>query len=540
MTTTIDTQGVPTAPPLATPIERELVTVDEVRAHVDRPAHVLGAVTAEGVAVARLLVRLGCTEVVLHDTRARDTLRVPFRQTHGAFDRAEQDELWRELTPLLDAGRYEDAALTGIAPGDTLVLGQGWYLDADVRPRVLAAIDAVGNDGLVTSMTELYAAFLRGPVAGITGTNGKSTTVALVNHLMTVAGVAHEVAGNERSNRQFLPDVLEVPADRPTLLELSNRQLLQVDWSPQVAAITSLTPDHLEEHGGAAGYAAVKARLFSRQAATDIAIANSDDPAALAAAETSPAAQAGRLVRCGIDRDGLDTPPTPAVRWEPNLSGPQRLVATDVPTLSGAHVSTDIAIRDDVPLAGDHNLRNVAVAVAVALALGVAPDSIAPALRRFSGKSLRLESVGFAPTGAEVYSDIKSTSPEATVAALDALAAPGRSLTLIAGGDDKGLSYTALAHAITSGGVRLLLVPGTASDLLAAALEATGTHFEHANELGEALDRALDGSTTGSVVIVSPAAAGFWTQQLAGKASLRALLRDRGVEAETTDQTAGA
>jgi len=496
------------------------ITRDELLALRDAPVHVIGGASAEGIAVLRLLLALGFSDVVVHDMRERGELRKAFRTTHGAFARQEQDELWAGLEPVLDAGRYAGEYLAGIEDAQLVVLGQGWYLTADNRARLVAAIPPTAR---ITSMVDLYFALHRGPIAGVTGTNGKSTTVALIEHLLRTGGVPHRTAGNERSSRQFLPEIDDVPAGTWGLLEVSNRQLLQTSRSPQVAAITALTPDHLDEHGGLGGYEETKARLFRNQHASDVAIANADDPRALAAAMTSPAAQAGRLVRCGTGDHQ-----SPSVTWRDGV-----LIAQDVPMRDRdgggvRHGTVVVASSADLHLPGVHNLRNAAVAVAVALACGVDPTRLAAGLRTFKGKALRLQHLEDVD-GVSVWSDIKSTTPEATVAALDALG--GRRVVLIAGGDDKGLDYGPLAQAIVASGARTLAVPGTATDKLereVARIDAsTPDTFRRVDGLEQALDQAFELAASGDCVIVSPAAAGFWTSQLQGGASLRSLVRRR-------------
>jgi UDP-N-acetylmuramoylalanine--D-glutamate ligase len=137
---------------------------------------------------------------------------------------------------------------------------------------------------------------------------------------------------------------------------------------------------------------------------------------------------------------------------------------------------------------------------------------------------LRLESIGEIDD-IEIISDIKSTTPEATLAALDALS--GRRIRLIAGGEDKGLDYSALADALARCDVEIWLISGSATDLLTTELARHGVDWHPADDLAMALDQAIEGSTSGDAVIVSPAAAGFWTSQLEGKPTLRALVRQR-------------
>jgi UDP-N-acetylmuramoylalanine--D-glutamate ligase len=504
------------------------ITRAELLALRDAPVHIIGGASAEGIAVLRLLLAFGFSDITVHDMKERAELRKAFRTTHGAFTRAEQDELWEQLTPTLDRGCYGAEYLRGIGSAQLVVLGQGWYLDAENRSRLAGSIP---QHARVASMVGLYFELHRGPIAGVTGTNGKSTTVALAEHLLTVGDVPHRTAGNERSSRQFLPEIDQVAPGTWGLLEVSNRQLLQLQRSPVVAAITALTPDHLEEHGGLAGYQGTKARLFEHQHPTDIAIANADDPAALAAARRSPAAKAGRLVLCGTGDH-----PAPSVTWRDGV-----LIAEDVPMADGDGVRngpTVIASERDLTIPGEHNRRNAAVAVALALACGADPTALAAGLRSFQGKALRLQQLDTVD-GVDVWSDLKSTTPEATIAALDALR--DRRVLLIAGGDDKGLDYAQLAKAIVAQGVRTLAVPGTATDKLVrelGRLDAVDEDvLERVDGLETALDRAFELAASGDCVIVSPAAAGFWTHQLQGATSLRTLVRRRASALQEVERT---
>ena len=505
----------------------QFVSRDELIAMRSRTVHVIGAASAEGVAVMRLLVSLGFTSVVPHDMRERALLRKAFRTTHGAYTRQEQDAIWEQLAPLLDRGHFGDAYLTGISAGDVMSLGQGWYLEPGNRAQI---VDAAREVSIILSMSSLYMALINGPVAGITGTNGKSTTTAFVEHCFDVAGTAVSVAGNERSSRQFLHELDSAAHDHWALLEVSNRQLLQLTVSPQVAAITALTPDHLEEHDGFAGYVAAKRRLFAHQHARDIAIACADDAEACAAASSGPAE---RVLACGTGEHV-----GPGVRWVDGM-----LTAIDVPvhdTAGGGIWSGNIAHRTDVQVRGEHNLRNLAVGAAVALACGIDPAHVGTAIATYVGKSLRMEHLATLD-GVDIWSDVKATTPEATVAALDALFDSAadtqpRHVHLILGGEDKGLDYSLLARAIDRYNVTAWAVPGSATNAIIAARahSDTATQLHEVDHLEAALDAALARAAAGEAVIVSPAAAGFWTTQLQGGASLRTMIRRRSRDTGNT------
>lgn len=500
-------------------------TRDQILGMRGLPTHIVGAASAEGVAVLRLLLSLGFEEIVVHDMRSRSEIRKAFRTTHGAYSRVEQDEIWERLRPTFDQGKFEEKYLEGIDQAALVVLGQGWYLDPSNREKIR---QAVTDKALITSMVDLYFSLHRGPIVGITGTNGKSTTVAMVEHLLAAAGIAHRTAGNERSNRQFLPEIESISPDTLALLEVSNRQLLQTSHSPHVAAIVSLTPDHLDEHGGMAGYEQAKQKLFDHQKAGDIAIVNADDERAMAIVASAAYSTGAKIIRCGIrNHTG------PSVLWRDGV-----LVAHNLGLGIGEGRSEDVVIAslDDVRVPGDHNLRNWSVAVGVALACGAGPDLLGSAIATFEGKSLRLEKLSVID-GVEVWSDLKSTTPEATMAALDALD-DGR-IMLICGGSNKGLSYGPLASTIAGrqGDIQIFAVPGSASDELECELmsvdeDLCSAKFKRVADVETALDEAFGVAVSGDRVMVSPAAAGFWSSQLQGRSSLRSLIRQRATVPE--------
>jgi UDP-N-acetylmuramoylalanine--D-glutamate ligase len=474
------------------------------------------------------MIQLGFSNVVLHDMRPREELARAFRTTHGAWSRAEQAQILEELIPALEGGRFGGDYLTGIESGAIVSRGQGWYLDTANRAKIETMLPAEVE---LVCMTELYMALARGPIAAITGTNGKSTTVELADTVLRQAGVSHVTAGNERSSKQLLSTFADPKVGRQVLLlEISNRQLMQVADSPQIAAITALTPDHLDEHGGWDGYRRVKESLFARQ------LPETDDgsgPVAIAAARDENTVHAalagpGRVVLCGdqaaidqvwlANRDSLTGRAVDHVVWESDqLALVQHVEAPE-------RRETILASIDDLNVSGEHNRSNVAVGVAVSLELGVSSGQIAAGIRSFTGKSLRGEQIAdFA--GIPVISDIKSTTPEATIAALESCA-PKRPI-LLAGGTNKGLSYASLADTIIATGARVGLVPGNASDALETELAARAgadriTHFDRVND---ALEWAGTTATDGDAIIISPAAAGFWTAQLQGGPSLRQMVR---------------
>jgi UDP-N-acetylmuramoylalanine--D-glutamate ligase len=333
----------------------------------------------------------------------------------------------------------------------------------------------------IWSEIELAYLFLSGGLIGITGSNGKTTTTTLIEHILKNAGFTTNLAGNIGTP---LISCVEKTNDKSiTVVELSSFQLELIDtFRPNISVFLNLTPDHLDRHHTLEAYGAAKARIFENQTEADSAVLNADDPA------TTPYA-----------------PSKPHVYW---FSRKQRVA-------QGAFVrENEIMFRregteelvlklQDIPLAGAHNVENVLAAVAATRLAGADPASIAKGVRSFAGVEHRLEFVAEIG-GVRYYNDSKATNIDATLKALDSF--PGRIL-IILGGKDKDSDYTVLQERLREKAILALLI-GTAAKKIetqisgSVALERAGT-IEHAVEV------ASHAARPGDVVLLAPACASF-------------------------------
>jgi UDP-N-acetylmuramoylalanine--D-glutamate ligase len=342
-------------------------------------------------------------------------------------------------------GEWSDELLASI---DLVVKSPGVPNDA---PPIVAA-RASGIE--VISEIELGARLLPNPILGVTGTNGKTTTTALLGAMFAAAGIPAEVAGN--IGRPLTSLVGAVAPETWIVCELSSFQLEDIDTlQPRIAILLNLEPDHLDRHAGFEAYSAAKLRIFENQSAADIAVL----PRGF-----GPVPGAGqRLVFDGHD----DLPAEPLIP-------------------------------------GSHNRENAAAAVVAAHAAGVPDGAIAEALRTFPGVEHRIEEIATI-AGVRYVNDSKATN---VAAALRALASfPGARKLVILGGRGKAESYAPLAEAFAPGD-RAYLV-GEAADAMAAALEAAGVEFEQTGELSIAVSAAALEAREGDVVLLSPACASF-------------------------------
>lgn len=314
---------------------------------------------------------------------------------------------------------------------------------------------------------------------GITGTNGKSTTTALLAHLLARAGVPVEAGGN------LGPAALDMTILDDAgvyVLEMSSYMLERIaDLRFNVAAMLNLSPDHLDRHGDMAGYRAAKARIFAAQDGGDVAVLGQDDP------ETASlgASLAAQLVPIS------GAAPQPGGVWV------QGALLRDA-----AGVIADLATCPTLP--GQHNAQNAAAAVAMALALGLDRVSLAEGLRLYPGLPHRQELVG--RIGAVRFvNDSKATNADSTARALASYAR----VLWIAGGTGKAGGITPLAEYFPRVAEAFLI--GRDAPEFAATLAAHGVPHRLCGTLAEAVPAAAAAARAEDVVLLSPAAAS-WDQ----------------------------
>jgi UDP-N-acetylmuramoylalanine--D-glutamate ligase len=333
----------------------------------------------------------------------------------------------------------------------------------------------------IWSEVELADRFLRGRLIGITGSNGKTTTTSLIEHILKNAGFPTILAGN--IGTPLIARVEQTSDNTITVAELSSFQLELIEsFRPNISVFLNLTPDHLDRHHTLEEYARAKARIFENQTEADSAVLNADDPAA------TPLA-----------------PAKPHVYW---FSRKQRVA-------QGAFVrENEILFRQDgeeeailklqdIPLAGAHNLENVLAAVAATRLAGAQPAAIAKGVRSFAGVEHRLEFVAEIG-GVRYYNDSKATNVDATQKALDAF--PGRIL-IILGGKDKGSDYTVLQRPLREKAILALLIGAAAEKI---EKQITGSvAIERAGTIERAVEIASHAARPGDVVLLAPACASF-------------------------------
>lgn len=357
---------------------------------------------------------------------------------------------------------------------DLLVMSPGVPLT--VPPAVQAkeaAIKVIGE-------LELAYAFAQAPIVAITGTNGKTTTTSLLGQLFREAGFKTLVAGN--IGLPMISEIENYAAEDMVVAEVSSFQLETTQhFAPRVAVILNISPDHLDRHGSMEEYIKAKARIFKQQAPSDYLVLNYDDPILRELAKDCPA-QVIFFSRQHILEKGSF------------IQNGQIVMAR----ANGIEKITEVT---SLRIPGAHNLENALAATAAAAALGVSVTDIANTLRNFSGVAHRLEYVATID-GVNYVNDSKGTNPDAAIKALESYEVP---MILIAGGKNKGVSFTDFAKKIKEK-VRILITLGVHGYQIEEAAREQGFQAIYAVEnYAQAVALARKQAKPGEVVLLSPA-----------------------------------
>jgi UDP-N-acetylmuramoylalanine--D-glutamate ligase len=351
------------------------------------------------------------------------------------------------------------------------------YLSPGVPPELPLAVEARRRGIVLSSATELFLARCPAPVVGITGSSGKTTTTALTGEVFRRAGRVAFVGGN--IGVPLLSRLPEITPDAWVIMELSSFQLEPLRRSPHVAAITNITPNHLDRHPSMGAYAAAKYQIVAHQTPADWAVLNADDPLLAAAPGL------GRRVLFSL---------------EGRVEG--AYVADDWLVLQRDGQERRIAPRAELRLRGRHNLANALCVCAIASAVGLELDAVREALATFAGVPHRLEVVGEVG-GVRYVNDSIATSPERSIAALESFDEP---IVLLAGGRDKHLPWDRWAEVVGRRARHLVLL-GEAQELIAVAARAhgaAGVPQHRVATLDDAIALARDLARPGDVVLLSP------------------------------------
>lgn len=324
----------------------------------------------------------------------------------------------------------------------------------------------------------------KGDVLAITGTNGKTTTTALLGEIMRTAYPHVHVVGN--IGIPYTGVVTEDTPDTVTVAEISSFQLETIDaFCPKVSAILNITPDHLNRHHTMENYIAAKLAIAKNQGPNQVCVLNFEDEVLR---ERASQLSAKVLFFSSLSQleEGM------------YLQGDKIIYAHD-------GVREELISTDELNILGRHNHENAMAASLMALEYGVSMENIREALRSFQAVEHRIEYVT-EKRGVRFYNDSKGTNPDAAIKGIQAMDRP---TCLIGGGYDKQSSYTEWINSF-DGKVKKLVLIGQTREKIAKEADALGFHdYVFADSLQEAVDLCYEAAGNGDAVLLSPACASW-------------------------------
>ncbi len=418
-----------------------------------------------GVAVAELLAAHGAT-VFVSDSTNPDKIEqylAELRSRHIGYETGGHSQ------------RVLDTDMLVISPG---------------VPSTVPVVRDAANRGIpIFSELEVASWFCAAPIIAITGTNGKTTTTALVGRILSDMHKKHVVAGN--IGNAFSTVVQDLDENSYAVLEVSSFQLEQIDtFHPVVAALLNITPDHLDRYDGEMKkYIAAKLRIFERQEAGDVLIYNYDDLETRNAVEgSSPKAN---MLAFGMNRQFDE--------------GAYVERGTLVATINGRRL--EIIPVSEISIPGIHNLYNSMAGSLAALSVGVIVPSLRATLRNFRGVEHRLEFVRTV-NGITYVNDSKATNVDSVWYALQAYKAP---IILFLGGRDKGNDYSRLFDLVRQH-VKAIIAIGESAEKVVRSFTGI-VPVKSAGSMEAAVAAATVSASAGDIVLLSPACASFdWFQ----------------------------
>ncbi len=412
-----------------------------------------------GIAVAKFLLAKGAL-LTVSDRRQRHELEAEIQKLES-------------LGICCEVGGHRPETFMA---ADSIVVSPGVPLGLPVLRQ------AAGKGTRIWSEIELASRFLRGRIVGITGSNGKTTTTALVGEILRAAGLRTQVGGNIGVPLTSLIDGSD--SESINVVELSSFQLEAVpSFRAHIAVILNITPDHMDRYDSLEAYASAKLNLLRNQTTEDFAVLNREDHLLRRLAATSKPKRFWFSTRSAVEQGSY--------------------VKDGALFFSRQGRREEVLKIDSIRIKGLHNLDNIAAGVTVARLLGATGEPIREAVEGFRGVPHRLEWVREIQ-GIDFYNDSKATNLASTQMALEAFE---QRLVLILGGRDKGSDFSVL-RPLVSRRVKGLVLLGEASQKIGSQLGGT-VPMKQAFSMDEAVGLAFRQATPGDVVLLAPACSSF-------------------------------
>jgi UDP-N-acetylmuramoylalanine--D-glutamate ligase len=471
------------------------------QAFAGRKIVILG-LARQGSALARFFASVGA-KVVISDLAAADKLQTEIESLHGL-----PVELVLGSHPL---SLLDDCALLCLSGG---VPPQ--------HPLVQAALTQnipLSNDSLLTF--QLARVLGLGPLIGVTGSSGKTTTTTLIGKILGEQGITTHVGGNIGS--PLIDRLQNVQPNEPLVLELSSFQLELFDASiawgpieslgPNIATITNLTPNHLDRHPNMVAYAAAKLNLVRQMGSGSTLVVNLDDPVTSRLAPPHKNLKRRKLpgdwkledmlaeTRAALEEQGVQIV-TVSRQMELEVGA---WLADDTLMIQGQPICN----REEIQLRGDHNISNLLMACATAQVAGAEISAMSKVARDFHGVAHRLEVV--MDTGGVTWiNDSIATSPERAIAAMRSFDTAKQTIILLAGGKDKNLPWDTFATE-AMGRINFLIGFGQSGPMIVRTVQDRARFLQQkapncavVQRLDEAVELAARVAGSNSVILLSP------------------------------------
>lgn len=381
-------------------------------------------------------------------------------------------------------------------PGEVLDRADVLFLSPGVPLEAPIVSEAKRRGIAISSETRLFTELCPAPIIGITGSSGKTTTVSLVGQMLRASGFRTWVGGN--IGRPLIGHLEEIEQADKVVMELSSFQLEIMEWSPPIAAILNITPNHLDRHPSMEAYTEAKLNILRFQQPGDVAVLGYDNPitkSQITNLKPTTYNLQPRIVSFSLNEE---------VEQGAFLRDGEII-------LKLGDTEQQICSAGEIKLLGRHNLENVLAACTIAAVAGASQQAVADVATSFEGVEHRLELVRELG-GVCYYNDSIATSPERTVAALRSFEQP---IVLLAGGRDKHLPWDEMAR-LTLQKARLLILFGEAAPIIEKAIRVSSFGFRvsegfihRCQTLDEAVTVAAREAEPGDVVLLAPGGTSF-------------------------------
>lgn len=424
-----------------------------------------------GVSTVKFLAKNGAKEIIVTDIKKKSELEKSIADLKGI----------KNITYVLGQHRPEDFTHVDMVISNPGIPWTNEYIQLARKRNIPVEMDA-----------SIFFQLCPCPIIGITGTKGKTTTSTLISEILRVAG--HHVVPVGIGQVPVLNILESLKPKHVVVFELSSwrlSSLASIKKSPHIAIVTNIFPDHLNYYKTMEAYIRDKKYIFEYQKAKDFVVLNGDDNDVL---QMSLGAKSQKLL---FSKSGANKNASVILNENKEI-----ILVED-------ESEKKILNLSEVRMRGEHNIGNILAAIVGALAYGVDIKTIHKAIIGFHGVEHRLEFVR-EKDGVRYYNDTAATVPEAAISALRSFDDP---IILIAGGNNKGLSFTDFSREIFDRAKAVVFFKGAATDMIISEMKKYAKDGEKSVEVVDSMETAVrvasQKAIVGDIVLLSPGATSF-------------------------------